>query len=109
LDDGPFSPFVLSGTAEPTVEAVGHGLDLWDDLYRRLGALGWEPSDVAGWELWQAASFLGAGEREPVIRGTRDGLRLPRDNETQGSGGGSWPPRRDTPPDPDAWARMNRQ
>lgn len=55
-------------------------------MYRSLGALGWEPSEVDAMDVWVAASFLGLAppgdERtyDPVIRGDRS-LVLPKDKD----------------------------
>ena len=55
-------------------------------MYRSLGALGWEPSEVDAMDVWVAASFLGLAPPDddrtfdPVIRGDRS-LVLPKDKD----------------------------
>lgn len=59
---------------------VDGALAEFEPIYRVMGAHGWAPSEVDAMEPWQVASFLGVGgDIEPVLRGTRDGLRLPSD------------------------------
>lgn len=59
---------------------MAEGLDAtWERVYCQMGLIGWAPSEVDGMEPWLIARFLGDDDFDPVIRGVRDGLRLPSD------------------------------
>lgn len=59
----------------------------FEPIYRVMGAHGWAPGEVDAMEPWQVASFLGVGGEgiDPVLRGTRDGLRLPSERADDGA------------------------
>jgi hypothetical protein len=58
-------------------------LAAYEPVYARLGANGWGPQEVDGWEVWLVARFMGDEDFPPVIRGNR-GLVLPSDNQGHG-------------------------
>lgn len=68
----------------------------FEPIYVVLGENGWSTVEVDEMQLWQVARFMGDSEIDPVIRGTRDGLRVSRDSTGSGEGG----PRRRRAPRP---------
>lgn len=61
----------------------------FEPIYVSMGSLGWSPPSVDLMMPWTVARFLGDEEAgfEYVVRGVRDGLRLPSDAKDDGGGG----------------------